>query len=97
MWSVKMSEDNKKEREFQYDLTKLQVDLEFYIALAIGLLAISYGLLSYYKDNPLGTLLTSFVLIPLGCVLLGLIYRFKEKGFKHIKEKHMSAQQHKTN
>jgi len=87
-----MSEDAKKqEREFQYDLTNLQVDLEFYIALAIGVLAIAYGLLSYYKDNPLGTLLTDFVVIPFAVVYLILVYRFKKQRFKDIKKKYIDS------
>lgn len=87
----------KEDREFQYDLTKLQVDLGFYIAFAIGLLAIAYGLLSYYKDNLLGTVLTDLVVIPFAVVYLILVLRFKERRFKDIKEKYISTQQQKTN
>ena len=87
-----MSEDAKKqEREFQYDLTNLQVDLEFYIALAIGILAIAYGLLSYYKDNLLGTLLTDVLVIPVAVLFLIRVYRFKKQRFKDIKKKYIDS------
>jgi len=46
-----MNEDDKRNRKFQYDLTKAQVDFEFWFALSFGVLAIGYALLSYYKDN----------------------------------------------
>jgi hypothetical protein len=46
-----MSEDYRRNMKFQYALTKAQVDFEFWFALAIGFLAISYGLPSTYKDN----------------------------------------------
>ena len=87
-----MSEDAKKqEREFQYDLTSLQVDLEFYIAFAIGTLAIAYGLLSYYKDNLLGTLLTDVLVIPVAVLFLIRVYRFKKQRFKDIKKKYIDS------
>jgi len=87
-----MSEDAKKqEREFRYDLTNLQVDLEFYIALAIGILAIAYGLLSYYKDNLLGTLLTDVLVIPVAVLFLIRVYRFKKQRFKDIKKKYIDS------
>jgi hypothetical protein len=80
-----MSEDEKKTRKFQYALTKAQVDFEFWLALAIGILAIAYGLLSFYKDNFLGTVLTN-VLILVAVVYLIRIYYIKEENFKTIKK-----------
>jgi len=92
------SRSNKKEdREFQYDLIKVQVDLEFYIAFAIGMLAIAYGLLSYYKDNLLGTVLTDLVVIPFAVVCLILVLRFKERRFKDIKKEYIDSTTKRTN
>ena|GEM_PF-5220879 len=80
-----MSEDEKKTRKFQYALTKAQIDLEYWLALGIGILAIAYGLLSFYKDNFLGRVLTN-VLILVAIVFVTRIYYIKEEKFKAIKK-----------
>jgi len=88
--------DKKKEREFQYDLTKVQVDLGIGIAIVIGMLAIAYGLLSYYKDDALATEIIVSVVIPFGVIALLLIYWSEERAFKRIKEKYISIKQQET-
>jgi hypothetical protein len=83
-----MSEDNKKERKFQYALTKAQVDFEYWFAVSIGLLAIVYGLLPYYKDNLVATGLTDCLIFVLVVFLIRIYYR-KEERFKDIKKEYI--------
>jgi hypothetical protein len=85
-----MSEDDKRDRKFQYTLTKAQVDFEFWVALAIGLLAVTYGLLSFYKDNFLGTVLTN-VLILIAAAFIIRTYQIKEQRFKDIKKEYIDS------
>jgi len=85
-----MSEDaNKREdREFQYEITKLQVDFQSTYALTIGALAILYGLLVFYRDNPLGFVLTIILISVVVVAVLPLVRREKERRFQAIREKY---------
>ncbi len=85
-----MSEEEKKNRKFQFDLTKVQVDFEFYFAFAIGVLAIGYGLLSYYKDNLLGVIAADGLILFAGFFLVR-VYDLKEKRFKKIRQKYIES------
>lgn len=84
-----MSEDasKTKDREFQYEMTKLQVDFEFNFTVLIGLLAIGYGLLIFYRDNSLGYGLTIAVIV---LVALGLVVvkHVQKQRFKEIRAKY---------
>jgi hypothetical protein len=84
-----MSEDvdRQRDREFQYDITKLQVDFEYALTGLIGAIAILYGLLSFYKDNSLGYALT-IIMIFVGVILLSIVRRKKEERFQAIKKKY---------
>jgi hypothetical protein len=79
-----MSEKEKEERAFHYDLTKAQVDSEFLLAVAIAILAIGYGLFSYYKDNFLGIVATDGLLL-IAVLFLVRVYNVKEARFRKIK------------
>lgn len=83
-------EEKKKDRKFTYALTKAQVDFEFWFALAIGLLAIGYGLLSFYKDNILG-LVSDSVFIIIAVIFLIRIYNIKEERFKRIRDEYIET------
>ncbi len=83
-------EEKKKDRKFTYALTKAQVDFEFWFALAIGLLAIGYGLLSFYKDNILGLVFDS-VFIIIAVIFLIRIYNIKEERFKRIRDEYIET------
>jgi len=85
-----MSEDDKKNRKFQYALTKAQVDFEFWFALSIGLFAIGYTMFSYFKDNVLGTAATDAVLL-LAFILIVRVYNLKEQRFKDIRKKYIDS------
>jgi len=85
-----MSEDDKKNRKFQYALTKVQVDFEFWFALSIGMLAIGYTLISYYKDNLLGSIATCG-LIFLAVIFMIRVYNIKEQRFKDIKKEYIDS------
>jgi hypothetical protein len=85
-----MSEDDKRNRKFQYALTKAQVDFEFYFALAISILAIGYGLLAYYRDNLLATIATDGLLL-LAILFLVRVYNLKEQRFKNIKKEYIDG------
>jgi len=85
-----MSEDDKRDRKFQYALTKAQVDFEFWFALSIGTLAIGYALLSYYKDNLLGIIATDGLLL-LAFLSMVRVYNLKEQRFKDIKKKYIDS------
>jgi membrane protein YdbS with pleckstrin-like domain len=84
-----MSKDTKRqeEKEFQYDLTKLQVDYEFTFTMLIGVIAILYGLLSFYRDNPIGYGLT-IIMIFVAVISLSAVHRVKEKKFQAIRKKY---------
>jgi hypothetical protein len=84
-----MSKDaiRQEEKEFQYDLTKLQVDYEFTFTVLIGVIAILYGLLSLYRDNPLGYGLT-LIMILVAVILLPTVQLKKEERFQTIKKKY---------
>jgi CHASE2 domain-containing sensor protein len=83
-----MSEDDKRDRKFQYALTKAQVDFEFWFALSIGILAIGYTLFSYYKDNLLGIIATDGLLL-VAVIFLVRVYNIKEQRFKDIKKEYI--------
>jgi hypothetical protein len=85
-----MSEDDKRNRKFQYALTKAQVDFEFWFALSIGVLAIGYTLLSFYKDNLLGIITTDGLLL-LAFFFLVRVYNVKEQRFKEIKKEYIDG------
>lgn len=84
-----MSEDAKRQqdREFQCDLTKLQVDFEFSFTMVIGVMAILYGLLSVYKDN-LTLVVVIDILLFVAFVSLLAIYYKKETRFQEIRKKY---------
>jgi hypothetical protein len=84
-----MSED-KKEREFQYALTKAQVDFEYVFLLAISLLAILYGLLPYYQDNLSYTIVIDMLICGV-FILLIRAYQLKEQRFKSIKKAYINS------
>jgi hypothetical protein len=86
----KMSEDDKRDRKFEYALTKAQVDFEFWFAFSIGMFAIGYGLLSSYKDSLWGMGLTD-VLITLAGAFLIRAYYLKEQRFKDIRKKYIDG------
>jgi len=88
--SEKMSDANKKERKFQYALAKAQVDFEFWFALAIGLFAIAYGLLPFYKDSLVGMGLTDVVIL-IAIAFVIRIYYVKEQRFKDIKKAYIDS------
>jgi hypothetical protein len=77
-----------EEKEFQYDLTKLQVDYEFTYTMLIGFIAILYGLLSLYRDNPLGYGLTLIGIGVTVTISLPIVHCAKEKKFQAIKKKY---------
>jgi hypothetical protein len=85
-----MSEEDKRNRKFQYALTKAQVDFEFGFALTIGILAIGYALLSYYKDNLLASIVTDGLLL-VTFLSLVRVYNLKERKFKEIKQKFIDS------
>jgi uncharacterized protein (UPF0333 family) len=85
-----MSEDDRRDRKFQYALTKAQVDFEFWFALAIGVFATGYALLPYYKDNLVGTIATDGLLL-LAFLFLVRVYNLKEQRFKEIKKKYVDS------
>lgn len=85
-----MSEDDKINRAFQYDLAKAQIDFEFWFTLAIGLLAIAYGLLSYFKDIPFGIYAIDGLIIFV-IFFLVRIHNLKEQRFKDIKKNYIDG------
>jgi cytochrome c oxidase assembly protein Cox11 len=83
-----MGEDDKRNRKFQYALTKAQVDFEFLFAIAIGMLAIAYTLLPLYKDNLLVTIaVDGLILLAVGSLVV--VYKRKEQRFKDIKKEYI--------
>jgi hypothetical protein len=87
----KMSKDEKEERKFQFALAKVQMDFEFWFALAIGVLAIGYGMLGFFKDNLIGLILCN-VLIVAALVFILKAHHEKEERFKEIKKKYIDTQ-----
>jgi len=85
-----MSEDEKRNWKFQYALTKVQVDFEFWFALSIGMFAIGYTLFSYFKDNLLGSIATDGVLL-LASFFIVRVYNLKEQRFKDIRKKYIDS------
>jgi hypothetical protein len=85
-----MNEEEKENRKFQFDLTKAQVDFEFWFALSIGMLAIGYGLLSYFKDNLLGLIVIDGLLLFVFAFLIR-IHHIKEDRFKDIKRRYIET------
>jgi hypothetical protein len=85
-------EDKRKDREFQCDLTKLQVEIEYFIAGLIGLLAILYVVLRYYGHVPwVPYVVTVLVIIALVGLLL-VWFGVKNTGFKEIRKKYIETQ-----
>lgn len=80
-----MSEEEKKERKFQFALAKAQVDFEFWFAFSIGMFAVAYAMLAYFKDNFWATVATDGLLL-LAALFLIRVYNLKEKRFKQIRE-----------
>ena len=85
-----MMYEKERERKFQYELTKIQVDFEFGFTVIIGMLAILYGLLSFYEDNPLGSWLT-IASIGVTVVFLYILLKLKEKKFKDLRKKYIES------
>jgi membrane protein YdbS with pleckstrin-like domain len=85
-----MGEDYKKNRKFQYDLTKAKVDFQFWFAFAIGMLAIGYALISYFKDNLFGSIAACGVIL-LAAFFLIRVYNLKEERFKDIKKEYIDS------
>jgi uncharacterized membrane protein (DUF485 family) len=86
----RMSEEDKKNRKFQFALAKAKVDFQFWFAFTIGMLAIGYSLLSYYRDNFLGTIVADGVLL-FACLFLVRVYNLKEKRFMDIKKEYIDG------
>jgi hypothetical protein len=85
-----MSEEEKKNRKFQFDLTKVQVDFEFWFAFSIGMLAIGYAMLAYFKDNLVGSIAADGVLL-FAVLFLVRVYNLKEERFKAIRKKYIES------
>jgi len=85
-----MSEEDKKNRKFQYALTKAQVDFEYLFAVSIGMLGIGYAVISYYKDN-LSITIVADVMICLAAALVIIAFFFKEQRFKDIKKEYIDS------
>jgi Flp pilus assembly protein TadB len=80
-----MSEDSsKREREFQYELAKLQVDYQYYLMLFLGLIAFLLGLIYLlYWFFWLYLFVTDIGIV---AVFLFVVGRVKEIRFEEIKE-----------
>jgi len=85
-----MGEDDKRNRKFQYALAKAKVDFQFWFAFAIGMLAIGYTLMSYFRDNLFGSFATCG-LISLAAIFLIRVYNLKEERFKDIKKEYIDS------
>jgi hypothetical protein len=85
-----VSKEEKENRKFQFELTKAQVDFEFWFAFSIGMLAIAYGLLSYFKDN-LPALIATNGLLLLAVAFLLSTYHVKEDRFRDIKRRYIET------
>jgi uncharacterized membrane protein len=82
--------EKEKERSFHYELEKVRTDFDFFLALFVSILAILFGLFSYYRDNPLFLwLVAMFIIIVM--ILLYLIYAEKEKALRKIKKKYIDS------
>jgi hypothetical protein len=81
-----MNDDAKvrEDREFQFEIAKLQVDFEYSFSGLIGLLVILFGLLVLNRDNPGGYFFT-FVMVVVVVVFLGLVRREKERRLREIR------------
>jgi Ca2+/Na+ antiporter len=90
-----MSEDISKtrDREFQYEMTKLQVDFEFAYTIMIGILAILFGLLVVSKSN-----IIRFIAIEIAVAAIGLFVTAwaKDKRFNEIRNKYKLFQKNAT-
>ena len=82
--------DQERERKFQFEIAKAQVDFEINITVIIGVIAILYGLLSFYGMGTLGYWLAIGAIL-LGMVLLILLYREKERRFERIRKKYIES------
>jgi Flp pilus assembly protein TadB len=82
-----MSEDSsKREREFQYELTKLQVDYQYYFMVFIAVIAFLLGL--FYLLYWFLWLYLMVTGIGIMAVFLFVVGRLKEIRFEEMKEEY---------
>jgi len=77
---MKMVSKREEDRRFQMELLKIEVDLENFIAVYIGLLALEFSAFWYYQD--IGNLDLSFltgIIMLLTIVGINILYRL-ERG-----------------
>jgi uncharacterized membrane protein (DUF485 family) len=82
--------NQERERRFQFEIAKAQVDFEINITVIIGVIAILYGLLSFYGTGTVGYWL-GIGSISVAVVLLGMLYRIKERTFEKIRKKYVES------
>jgi ABC-type glycerol-3-phosphate transport system permease component len=81
--------EKERDRRFQFELAKVQTEFEYHFTMMIGILAISYGLLQFYKDNLLGLVATNVIILLVGVIGLPLVYYTYRKRFAEIKKKYI--------
>jgi membrane protein YdbS with pleckstrin-like domain len=85
---VSEKDKTKEDRAFQYELTKLQVLSEYLIALLVSMLAIAYGLLSFYREDVSMSLgigaIISIVLVLLAVTAIAIVRKLSQIRQKYI-------------
>ena len=82
--------DQERERRFQFEIAKAQVDFEVSIGATIGMMAILYGLLALYGMGTFGYWLVMGLILVV-VVLLWLLNREKERKFEKIRRKYIES------
>jgi len=79
--------DKKEERMFQLAMLETQIELENYLGVLIGFLAIEYSLLSYLREYLWATIAMYFIIVATSILLLWHYNQLKKRKFEMLRKK----------
>lgn len=79
--------DKKEERMFQLAMLETQIELENYLGVLIGFLAIEYSLLSYLREYLWATMAMYFIIVATSILLLWHYTQLKKRKFEMLRKK----------